>query len=263
MYLSCCVWAITGPEEKVLEEMAALGFEWLDIQAQMLATPALQKQARNAGLRVSSVGASWQMPDGAALDSPDPAARQTALAHVERTLAHCAGLGGSAVYVIPGKDTSPEALARYGESLAAAADAAVEQGLRVCIEHFPDTALPTASATLDFLAGIGHPGLGLLFDIGHVQISGEDPAAVIRQAGARLGYVHLDDNDGQGDLHWALLDGALTKQTLRETFAALADVGYAGAVSLELSPQLPDPSAALARSREIVLECGGKYLQAS
>ena len=89
--------------------------------------------------------------------------------------------------------------------------------------------------------------------VGHIQMRGEDPAQIIRQAGERLSYVHLDDNDGVGDLHWSLLDGVMTRDSLGSIFAALTEIGYDGGVSLELSPKLPDPFAALQASREIVL----------
>ena len=90
-------------------------------------------------------------------------------------------------------------------------------------------------------------------DTGHLQISGEDPIETIKSAGEMLGYVHLDDNDGVGDLHLALLDGVLKREVLSDTLAVLGDVGYTGTVSLELNPGLPDPIDALRRSREIVL----------
>ena len=126
-------------------------------------------------------------------------------------------------------------------------------GLKFCVEHFPGLALPTVAATLEFLRQVDHPNLYLLFDLGHAQISGEDPVAAIESAGSRLGYVHLDDNDGRGDHHLSLLDGVLTQTSLRQTFKALGDVGYGGAVSLELNAELPDPLGALRRSRECVL----------
>ncbi len=263
MYLSCCVWALTAPEENVMSDMQSLGFQWIDIRPQMLATPAAQARARAHALKVSSVSASWGMPENTALDSLETAARNTALAYVDQAAAHCAALGGTAIYVVPGVDDSEAALACFADSLATAAQKAATNGIKLCVEHFPGTALPSAAATLDFIRAIGHPNLGLLFDIGHAQISGEDPVSVIRQAGQRLAYVHLDDNDRQGDQHWALLDGVLTAETLQDTFRALADIGYSGPISIELSPQLNDPFHALQRSRQIVLNCGAEYLPES
>ena len=103
------------------------------------------------------------------------------------------------------------------------------------------------------MRAISHPNLYLLFDIGHAQISKEDPAAAIQAAGAQLGYVHLDDNDGVGDLHLGLTDGVLTEGVLQAALAALVNIGYDGEVSLELNPELEDPLTAIKKSREITL----------
>ena len=260
MYLSCCVWALTAHPKDVIADVRSLGFRRIDIRPDFLDSEGVQSLEGTPTLSVSSVAASFGVPEGAALESSDAGARGKGVAHVENVVSQCKSLGGRVVYLVPGKDDSASTLNRYADSLAKAAEIAAKQDVRLCIEHFPGTALPTAQATLDFIHAIDHPNLGLLFDIGHVQISGEDPAEVIRAAGERLDYVHLDDNDGHGDLHWALLDGILTTDTLRGTFRALQDIGYAGAVSLELSPQLDDPYQALERSRQIAIDCGSDYL---
>lgn len=261
MYLSCCVWSLPGAENDNLSQIARLGFHSIDIQLAMLSVEATRAQARELGLPVACVGASFGLPKGATFDSPDKAATAQALAHFERAVAHGAELGASAAYVVPGLDNSPQALARYAEAMFAAADIAAGLGLKLAIEHFPGRALPTVAGTLDFIKKVGHPNLYLLFDIGHAQISGENPAAAIKTAGERLGYVHLDDNDGQGDLHWALLDGVMSEESLRQAFEALVEVGYHGPVSLELNQTLPDPLNVLQRSREVALRMGEKKIK--
>jgi len=253
MTLSCCIWALSGSDEEILTDMADLGFTSIDIQPHMLTSGPAQARQQALGLAVSCLGASFGMPSDAALDSPAAAARGQALQHLAQAFSHAAAVGATATYIVPGDDAGQAALARYAQSLAAAADLAAAHNLKLCVEHFPGRALPTAAGTLDFLQQIGHPNLYLLFDIGHVQMSGEDPAETIRQAGSRLGYVHLDDNDGTNDLHWSLLDGVLTRESLQRTLQALTEIDYSGAISLELSPKLPDPLEALRRSREIVL----------
>jgi len=257
MNLACCIWALSGSEDDLLTQTAGIGFDWIDVQPFTFTAEGARAKISQLGLRVSCVGVSFGLPDGAALDSPAEQARTVALAHVERALAYGAEFGATVAYVVPGHDDSAATLDHYAQSLATAADVAAGLDLKLCIEHFPGRALPTASGTLNFLRQIGHPNLYLLFDIGHIQLSGEDPAAVITEAGPLLGYVHLDDNDGQGDLHWSLLDGLLTKATLTRTLAALDEIGYQGAVSLELSANLPDPLASLKQSREIVVELAG------
>jgi len=59
---------------------------------------------------------------------------------------------------------------------------------------------------------------------------------VVEAAGARIGYVQLNDNDGKKDRHWPLLDGVLTEDDLARTIAALKATGYQGTLGIELKP---------------------------
>jgi sugar phosphate isomerase/epimerase len=124
--------------------------------------------------------------------------------------------------------------------------------VRLCVEHIPGRALPTAAGTLAWLERSGHEQLGLLLDIGHSLITREDSAEVVRRAGPRLGYVHFDDNDGVADCHWPLLTGRLTEETLREVGLALREINYRGALCLELNPENPLPVEALRQGKELI-----------
>ena len=114
------------------------------------------------------------------------------------------------------------------------------------------TSLPTVAVTLRWLERADHDDLKLLLDLGHCLISDEDPSAAVVAAGRRLGYVHLDDNDSVGDLHWPLLTGRLTDAMLEAFLAALKEEGYAGTLALELNPQNTDPVQALRQGKRIV-----------
>ena len=251
MELSCCAWALTGSEEDSLAALAAIGFRSIDVQAKTFVSPASRARIDDLGLSVSCLALCFNMEEGAALDGA-PAAQQAALDHCREALDLAADLGASTAYVVPGTD--PVALPQFGDALGQVADFAAAHAIRVGVEHFPGKALPTAAGTLEYLSRLNHPNLYLLLDTGHLQMSKEDPAAVIAVAGDRLGYVHLDDNDGEGDLHWSLLEGVLTEEALAATFSALALSPYAGPASIELSPQLSDPVAALAQSRACALQ---------
>ena len=255
MNLACCAWVIEGPEDAIAARAAALGFEWIDVRPFAFSSHGARRKIREHGLAVSCIAASFGMPEGARLSSPDRDSRSAAASHLERALDFGATLGASAAYVVPDEDRS--SLGRYAAELRKLAERGNELGVRVCVEHFPGTALPTASGTIAYLREVGHPNLFLLLDIGHAQMSGEDPAAAISDAGPLLGYVHLDDNDGTRDLHLGLTDGILTETALADTISALADIGYRGNLSLELHPELPDPFDALKRSRESVLDAMG------
>ena len=252
MKLACCVWALSGPEKDILSQLAKIGFTQIDLQPFTFTEQVAQVQMKALSLKVSCVGLSFGMPADTEPDSADPETRAKAIDHLKAGVSYAADMGADTAYIIPTLDSSQPALDRYAETLITIADFAALLGLKLSIEHFPARALPTAAATLDFIRTINHPNLYLLFDIGHIQITQEDPAAVIREAEAQLGYVHLDDNDGQGDLHWSLLDGVLTPESLQQTFASLAEIDYSGAISLELSPNLPDPLFAIEQSYQIV-----------
>jgi sugar phosphate isomerase/epimerase len=78
----------------------------------------------------------------------------------------------------------------------------------------------------------------------------------VREAGSRLGYVHLDDNDGQADLHWPLFQGVLSRSVFHSMLDAFASVGYKGPVSIELRKDLPNPIEALMAARDAVNDWG-------
>ena len=113
MYLSCCVWALTASDESVVTDMRTLGFRWIDIRPDFLKAPTIQALAEANSLKVSSVTASYGVPDNAALDSLDQGVRANGLAHVEQVVSSCAAMGGSVVYLVPGTNDSQDALSCY------------------------------------------------------------------------------------------------------------------------------------------------------
>ncbi len=207
--LAYCTWGLSGTETHALDRIAAERIAWIDIRPGDFARHAVRHHMQELGLRMSCMGLSFGVPPEAALDSVDRAARLAGVRTAESAILRADRLGIPTAYVVPGKDASEEGLACYAESLTRLADHAADFGIRLCIEHFPGTALPSIAATLAFLRQAGHANLYLLLDTGHAQMSGEDLPAAIADAGPLLGYVHLDDNDGRDDLHLALYDGVL------------------------------------------------------
>ncbi len=252
MKMACCIWALSGSETDILRQVRDIGFDRIDIQPTHLKSLESRLLAQELGLSVSCVGASFGLPAGASLDQHDERLRQAAADHVRTAIEQAAEIGAGTVYVIPGKDPAAAAIDQYEKSLVSLADDAAARAVKLAVEHFPGTALPSAGETLEFIRALGHDNLYLLYDSGHIQMSGEEPVSVITNAGDRLGYIHLDDNDGLSDLHWSLLDGVMTEESLMVTLRALDAVDYQGAVSLELSPALKNPLRALAESRDAV-----------
>ena len=250
--LACCTWALSGPETDILAQLAGVGIQWIDVQPNTFIDDLSRQKIKELSLGISCVGISFGLPQGAHFDAEDPTRLARALAHAEAALDFATGKGATAVYTVPGKDADPQTMSRYAQTIRTLADRAAQNDIKLCIEHFPGTSLPTIAATLDFVRATEHSNVYLLLDIGHAQMSDEDISVSIDRAGDRLGYVHLDDNDGENDLHLSLTDGVLTKDVLRQTFTALAELDYAGGISLELSANLPDPLDAIQRSWDIV-----------
>lgn len=245
MTISCCTWALGGAEADVLAGIASAGPRHIDHRPFDFRSAESRRLISDLELTPACMATGFGMPDGAALDGADADARSAAVEHTRRALEYAYETGIRRAYLLPGEEGDVESLKWYGESVTGLADVAAGFGIKLCIEHFPGMALATVRGTLDYIAKLEHDNLYLLFDIGHAQISKEDPAECVATAGERLGYFHLDDNDGRSDLHWALLDGVLTRDVLKKTLATLDKIGYDGPVSLEMNPGLPDPLAAI------------------
>lgn len=244
--------SLPGDFAAVLPQIAKLGFTHVDVVAEVDRPAEHLEALADSGLLVSCAALGRQLPAGHTLDAADVSVRRATLALLQRQVADAARLGATTAYLVPGLDNSATALTSFAEGCALLADYAAGCMMRLCVEHVPGRALPTAAMTLDWLEQLGHPRLGLLLDVGHCLISGEDAAAAVRRAGERLGYVHLDDNDGIGDLHWALFTGRLTESQLFETMTTLRTIAYRGTLALELNPMNADPVAALRDGKGIV-----------
>lgn len=238
--------------EEAVHQAADLGFGHVDVVA-LVDRPAGHGDAlADTGVIVSCAAVGRGLPDGQVLDAASVADRRAAVDAMKRQIADVARLGATHAYVVSGTDDTPQGLECFAEACRLLADFAAERRVRLCLEHIPGRALSTAAGTLDWIEELGHENLSLLLDIGHCLITAEDPAALVRRAGMRLGYVHLDDNDGVGDLHWPLLTGRLTELGLRDTLDALAAVRYGGVLSLELMATNPEPVEGIRLSKVIV-----------
>ena len=268
MKLSCCAWALAKKrgwisflngfrrddvaEARNLQRLADLGFSTIDICPSMQKSQKAKSALEELKLEVACVSLSHEAPKKSTFDSDHSKRVDPLIHHTGSALKHASEIGADWSYVVPGKPVDKRTIARYADRYATLAEQGQALGIKVCIEHFPETAFPTVASTLEFIKEVDHPNLYLLFDIGHAQMTNEDPATVLPLAGDRLGYVHLDDNDGVDDLHLALTDGVQTHESLDVFFRVLEDVGYDGPVSLEMKANLSDPLDAIRRSKEIV-----------
>ncbi len=230
---------------------ADLGFRCVDVVALEERPEADREALADAGVLVGCAAVGRGLPAGCTLDAADAGLRREAVGRMRRQLADAARLGATCAYVVSGMDGGAAALACFAEGCGLLADHAAGRMVRLCVEPIPGRALPNAAATLAWLRRAAHPNLGLLLDVGHCLIAGEDAAAAAHTAGPLLGWVHLDDNDGAADLHWPLLTGRLTAAPLTDLAAALREIGFSGGMSLELKASGAERAEAWRRSKEI------------
>jgi sugar phosphate isomerase/epimerase len=250
--ISAMLTSLPLPFEEGVRAAANLGFTHVDVVA-LTERPAEHKEAlADSGLLVSCAALGRGLPEGHTLDAASVEMRRATLEALKRQVADAAQLGATHGYVVPGPDASADGLARFADACRLLAEFAGQRMVRLCVEHVPGRALPTAAATLTWLEEVADDNLALLLDVGHCLITREDPAAVIARAGGRLGYVHFDDNDGVGDLHWPLLEGRLTETMLAEVLASLQAANYRAALALELNPNHSGPAEALAQGKALL-----------
>ena len=245
---------LDGPPADFAAEVrraAGVGFTCVDVVALDERPEADREALADAGVLVRCAAVGRGLPDGCALDAADAGLRREALERMQRQLADAARLGATCIYVVSGIDGGAVGLAYFAEACGLLADYAAGRMVRLCVEPIPGRALPDAAAALAWLRQAAHPNLGLLLDVGHCLLAGEDAAAAARAAGPLLAYVHLDDNDGAADLHWPLLSGRLTAAQLAELAAALRDIDFSGGLSLELKASAVERAEAWRRSKEI------------
>ena len=166
-------------------------------------------------------------------DDAEIAARGQAV--LERAVETAAALGSTflagVLYGRLGAHARPAAagdLERAAEAIAHVAVRARDLGVTLALEpvnRYETNLLNTAEQTLAFIDRVGQPNVVLQLDTYHAHIEEGNPAAAVRGAGGRLGYVHAGESH-RGRLGTGNVDFA-------GFFGALADAGYSGPIVFE------------------------------
>ncbi|WP_432511565.1 sugar phosphate isomerase/epimerase family protein [Kineococcus sp. SYSU DK001] len=162
--------------------------------------------------------------------------------HTERLLDLCEGIGATALVLPNGRqDHDPvRDLAAdqqlVAEELSTTAELAADRGLQLWVEapHYfrLNFDLERSLALYDLLPAT----VGAVLDVSHVVASGSTPREFLRRLGHRTKHVHLRDatpaRDGApGYINHSIGNGEVD---FDDAVAALAGIGYDGALALEL-----------------------------
>jgi D-psicose/D-tagatose/L-ribulose 3-epimerase len=238
-----------APLETTLARIAAAGYDGVEVPGEPGRWRAadLRRWLDDHGLAPVALTASCWIDTRRDLANPDPAVRRVAVHYVRECLALAGEIGAPLVQMLASAEPRLAPITTREEewawSVAAMQDAAREAertGVRICVEplnRYEGYLVTSTAEALAYLDAVGSPWVGMTLDLFHANI--EEPAvpAAIRAAGPRLWHVQVADTNrrglGQGHLD---LDAAV---------AALAEVGYRGALVVEIMAPGPDPFRAI------------------
>ncbi|MCE5279420.1 MAG: sugar phosphate isomerase/epimerase [Planctomycetaceae bacterium] len=222
------------PIEDALREQAAAGWMFAElsdehsielIQRGRGSGEALRKVADDLGVSVEQ--GHLDLPaDIASTDAID-----NMMASIKRRIDLFAEAGITAAVIHPGggRISDPhERLKRQLDGLHELTVHAQGTGVVMCLE-------PCCSGweLAPLLRATAPAQVGVCLDSGHVNLTAEDQADLIRSWGPRLRGLHISDNDGKTDLH---IFPRQPRGTVKwwPLIAALEEIGYAGLYNFEL-----------------------------
>ncbi len=192
------------------------------------------------------------------LSSPNEVIRQDSIAYVRDCIDNAVLLGAKQVLIVPthslhGQDTA-DARRRFLDSLAEVSSHAEQNGVRLGLEIvYPSLSdyMSSTEAALGAIQAVGSSCLGVVLDTGHLNLSGEDPEAALRNLGDLLLQVHLNDNDGRQQQNAIPGDGSFD---FLRFIDLLGEYHYVGFLSLELGWTYSfDPYPAICAARDRVI----------
>jgi sugar phosphate isomerase/epimerase len=171
------------------------------------------------------------------LSQTDEAARQRAVDAEVSEAEVCRALGGTLVVVHPGNANigaethSPQRVAALTRSAEQLAEAGRRCQVLYALENLQPGQMGDDIALLRRIVDqIDSPHLGINYDCGHANLTG-DPVAAVATGGPRIVGTHIHDNSGAADDHWVPGTGVIDMDAV---CAALGREGYGGDFTLEL-----------------------------
>lgn len=258
IYAGFPTWLPNRPLDAVIDQLGQSGFDGIEIGA---AAPhgfpdylsserrtEVRERVKRAGMSVSAICPALGGGPGYNPASPDTAERQAGARYIEQCIRLAADLGAGHVIWLAGYrcygQSRREAWELSIEGLAAAGKVAADTGVALAVEPTAQDSNLVESAAdarcaLDE-ADIALEVAGVMLDTAHVWHRQDDVRDALAEAGDRLVYVHLaeENRDPPGDHH--------SFQTVIEQ---LRQMGYDGWLTMEVgfNRRERDPDALLRR----------------
>jgi hydroxypyruvate isomerase len=117
--------------------------------------------------------------------------------------------------------------------------------VNVRVDH-PGSLLDRTAEAVYIAQGVDSPFFGILYDLYHSTVEGEDPAIELANAGSLVTYVQIADAPGRGEPGSGAIDWPAALRILRTS-------GYDGPIGLEYYPTT-ESAASVAYIRELAAE---------
>lgn len=238
------------PLETVLRRLAELGYGAVELKGEPgeYDLPRLRSLLAEHRLTVSSICGMYPGPgEPRDLAHPDPALREQAVRYVRACVDLAAEVGAPLVIVTPNPVGKTRPLAPRAselewavEAVRSAGEYAAQAGVLLAIEpinRYETYLINSGEQALDFVRQVGLPSVRMMLDTFHLNIEDPEPGETVRRCAGQLIHLHVADSNRQsvGRGHF----------DFRSLVAALAEIGYAGALAMEPLPPVPDPYLAM------------------
>jgi len=235
------------PVEEYFEETKQLGFEWMELGCEAPANfPQTFDDERIAKIKDLSqhYGIGYCLHSGSYVNSAEmmPTVRLAAEQHLVEYVQLASKLEAENLVVHLGfhfsqymEDTYKALLKTYHTVVAEAERLKMPLVIENMNKLSDDSEINYLGTTIEelrvVLDEIQSPYLGLALDVGHAHLLPGGIEPFIDAFGPRIGGLHLHDNDGILDRHWALGKGTMDWKKL---FTRMEEIGYPGNATIEL-----------------------------
>lgn len=232
------------PVLKELEEIASLGFDYLELtmDAPKAHHSVIRRQKRRlrGALNAHGMKLICHMPTFVSTADLTPSLRETSLRETLDSLEVAAELEALKVVLHPGTIFGLSVFVihqakKYAMvSLSAIVERAESLGLPLCLENlFPQShSLVNPEDFTEVFKKF--PNLKMTLDTGHANIGGKGNKRIldfIKRFGDRIGHIHASDNFGKEDNHLPIGAGVIN---FPKVMKALKNIGYDDTITLEV-----------------------------
>ncbi|MDK6028824.1 sugar phosphate isomerase/epimerase [Ignisphaera sp. 4213-co] len=115
---------------------------------------------------------------------------------------------------------------------------AKDHGLLLAVEPRVGETVSNSDAMLRLLDEVNEDNFGAVLDTGHLHAAKELIPLSIEKLGNKIIYVHISDNDGRDNYHWAPGKGTIDWDSV---FEGLKKYGYSGYIAIDVGgPDIKD-----------------------